>query len=485
MEASGELTIENFVNGNFVKSDELIDSFDPSTGRVWAKIPNSTETEVCQAVNAAKSAFKGWSGKPPQERSQILLQIANVLESKLDEFARFESRDQGKPVSLATMVDIPRAVYNLRFFATAILHHLNISHPLEKMDAFSYTTSEPVGVAGLISPWNLPIYLLTFKIAPCIAVGNTCVCKPSEMTSVTAWMLCKVFQQAGLPPGVVNMVFGTGLRTGNALIKHPDVPLISFTGSTATAETIQVAAAPFCKKLSLELGGKNPAVIFNDADFDKCIQFTIRSSFANQGEICLCTSRIFVQRGIYDQFVSKFVEATRNIKVGDPRVEDTRCGALVSKEHLAKVKGYVEIARKEGATVACGDEDLDLPQECKNGYFMRPTVITDVTDESRLMQEEIFGPVTCIVPFDTELEVIERANNVKYGLCATVWTRDTSCAHRVSHKLQAGSVWVNCWLVRDLSMPFGGMKSSGIGREGFRESIDFFTEKKTVCIQLN
>ncbi|XP_019632799.1 PREDICTED: aldehyde dehydrogenase family 8 member A1-like [Branchiostoma belcheri] len=480
-----ELVLQNFIDGQFVGTENHIDSYNPSTGEVYAKVPDSGEAEVNAAVHAAKEAFPGWSETPAAERSRIMNRIADLIESHLEEFAQAESRDQGKPVSLARTVDIPRAVYNFRFFATTILHTTDSSTYLDNMQATNYTIRTPLGVAGLISPWNLPLYLLTWKIAPAIACGNTVVCKPSEMTSVTAWMMCRLLNDAGLPQGVVNVVFGYGPKAGEAIVKHPDVPLVSFTGSTLVGQRITEQSAPQCKKLSLELGGKNPCIIFADADMEKCIPTVVRSSFANQGEVCLCSSRIFVQRSVYEQFLQKFVDATRKIQVGNPGDPMTTMGALISKEHLNKVKGYVNLAYEEGATILCGEgkEDLKLSDDLKNGYYMLPTVITDVKDSSRCMQEEIFGPVTCVVPFDTEDEVIIRANNVKYGLSASLWTQDVSRTMRMSRKLEAGTIWTNCWMVRDLNMPFGGMKSSGVGREGLKDSVDFFTEEKTVCIK--
>ncbi len=412
--------------------------------------------------------------------------LADILETQQEDFAQAESRDQGKPASLARRVDIPRMIYNFRFFSTVILHSNNSSSYLDKAEAVNYTTTTPIGVAGLISPWNLPMYLLTFKIAPCIAFGNTCVCKPSEMTSVTAWMFSKAVVQAGIPPGVINVVFGVGPRAGQALVQHPHVPLISFTGGTATAEHIIKTSAPHCKRLSLELGGKNPSVVFDDADFENCVQTCVRSSFTNQGEICLCTSRIFVQDTIFQKFVDRFVQETRKLKVGAPKEPDTNMGALISKEHLHKVKGYVSIAVQDGGLLMCGEgkESLDLHKENENGYFMRPTVIINVPDDSRSMQEEIFGPVTCINSFKSEEEAVQRANNVKFGLAACLWTSDVSRAHRVGHKLEAATVWTNCWMVRDLNMPFGGTKASGIGREGAKHSKEFYTEEKTICIKI-
>ncbi|XP_048035039.1 LOW QUALITY PROTEIN: 2-aminomuconic semialdehyde dehydrogenase [Megalobrama amblycephala] len=479
------LVLENYIGGKFVPCSKLIDSFNPSTGEVYCKVPDSGPEEVDAAVKAAKEAFPDWSAKSPAERSKVLNKLADLIEARLEEFAQAESKDQGKTITFARNVDIPRSAYNFRFFASSVLHHTNDCSQMDHMGCLNYTVRCPVGVAGLISPWNLPLYLLTWKIAPAVATGNTVVAKPSEMTSVTAWMMCQLLEEAGFPPGVVNMVFGTGPRAGDALVSHPDVPLISFTGSTATARLITERSAPYCKKLSLELGGKNPAIIFADADMEQCISTTVRSSFSNQGEICLCTSRIFVERSIYPEFLTQFVEAARLWKTGVPSDPSNDNGALISKEHLQKVKSYVALALTEGAQVHCGEgvDKLTLPQHNAGGYFMMPTVISGVKDSSALMQEEIFGPVTCVTPFDEEEEVISRANGVRYGLSATVWTRDVGRVHRVARKLQAGLVWTNCWLVRDLNLPFGGMKHSGIGREGGKDSYHFFTEVKAITIK--
>ncbi|KAK2856315.1 hypothetical protein Q5P01_005050 [Channa striata] len=479
------LILENYIGGKFVPCRNYIDSYDPSTGEVYCKVPDSGKEEVDAAVAAAKEAFPDWSAWSPQQRGQVLNKLADLIEAHLAEFVLAESRDQGKTITFARTVDIPRSAYNLRFFASSVLHHTSDCTHMDQAGCLNYTIRSPVGVAGLISPWNLPLYLLTWKIAPAIATGNTVVAKPSEMTSVTAWMMCKLLEQAGVPPGVVNIVFGSGPKAGDALVGHPDVPIISFTGSTATAQRITERSAPFCKKLSLELGGKNPAIVFADADLDQCIQTTVRSSFSNQGEICLCTSRVYVERSIYSEFLERFVTAAKKWKTGVPSDPSNNNGALISKEHLEKVRSFVALARSEGGVIHCGEgvDQLDLPEQNKSGYYMPVTVISGLPDSSRVMQEEIFGPVVCVSPFDTEDEAVSRGNGVRYGLGATVWSQDVGKVHRMANRLQAGLVWTNCWLIRDLNLPFGGMKNSGLGREGGKDSYHFFTEVKTVTIK--
>uniref|UniRef100_A0A2K6H081 Aldehyde dehydrogenase 8 family member A1 n=1 Tax=Propithecus coquereli TaxID=379532 RepID=A0A2K6H081_PROCO len=429
------LMLENFIDGKFLPCTSYIDSYDPSTGEVYYRVPDSGKEEIDAAVEAARRAFPGWSSRSPQERSQVLNKLADLLEQSLEELAQAESKDQGKTLTLARTMDIPRSVQNFRFFASSVLHHTSECTQMDHLGCMHYTVRTPVGI--------------------------------------------------GVPPGVVNIVFGTGPRVGEALVSHPEVPLISFTGSQPTAERITQLSAPHCKKLSLELGGKNPAIIFEDANLDECIPATVRSSFANQGEICLCTSRIFVQKSIYSEFLKRFVEATRKWKVGVPSDPSASMGALISKAHLEKVRSYVKKALSEGAQIQCGEgvDKLHLPARNQAGYFMLPTVITDIKDESCCMKEEIFGPVTCVTPFDSEEEVIQRANSVKYGLAATVWSRDVGRVHRVAKQLQSGLVWTNCWLIRELNLPFGGMKSSGIGREGAKDSYDFFTEIKTITVK--
>lgn len=474
------MILANFIDGRFVppQGGTYFDDIHPASGNVLAQIPDSDARDVALAVDAAKRAFPSWSVMRAEERSRILLKLADLIEQNLDELARLESDDNGKPVSLAKRMDIPRAVANFRFFATAILHHASEAHITDQV-ALNYTLRQPAGVAGLISPWNLPLYLLSWKIAPAIASGNTCVAKPSELTPLTANRLAELSLEAGLPPGVMNIVHGYGAKAGAAICEHPNVPLISFTGGTVTGAKVAAAAAPMFKKLSLELGGKNPNVIFADADLDEAITTSIQSSFANQGEICLCGSRIFVERTIYDQFVDRFVAATKQLRIGDPADASTEVGALISEAHLQKVTGYLALAKEEGGTIAIGGHRVDRP-----GYFLEPAVITGLGCECRVLQEEIFGPVVTITPFDDEADAIRSANSTRYGLSATLWTRDLQRAHRVAAALHAGTVWINCWLLRDLRVPFGGMKESGVGREGGFESLNFFTEAKNVCVKL-
>lgn len=472
--------LSNFIGGAFVPpvSGTWFDDLEPATGETIAQIPDSDAADVDRAVAAAKEAFPSWSATPAEERSRFLLQIADLIESHLDELAELESRDNGKPVSLAKRMDIPRAVANFRFFATAILHHASEAHVTDDR-ALNYTLRQPVGVAGLISPWNLPLYLLSWKIAPAIAAGNTCVAKPSELTPLTANRLAELMVEAELPAGVVNIVHGYGAKAGAAICAHPDVPLISFTGGTVTGANVAATAAPMFKKLSLELGGKNPNIVFADADLEDAVATSIRSSFSNQGEICLCGSRIFVERTIYDEFVERFVAATRKLRIGDPRDASTDVGALISEAHLAKVEGYLRLAKEEGGTIAVGGTRLD-----RKGFFLEPAVITGLGCDCRVLQEEIFGPVVTITPFDSEDEALRFANSTRYGLSATVWTRDLQRAHNVAAQLHAGTVWINCWLLRDLRVPFGGVKDSGVGREGGWDSLRFFTESRNVCVKL-
>ena len=474
------MQIANFINGEFVppRSGAYFDDINPATAEIIAAIPDSDERDVNDAVRAAKAAFPAWSRKSTAERSNLLLKLADLIEKNLDDLARTESIDNGKSISLARRLDIPRAVANFRFFATAILHQSSDAHVMDAA-ALNYTLRQPLGVVGLISPWNLPLYLLSWKIAPAIAAGNTCVTKPSELTPLTANRLAELSIEAGIPPGVINIVHGYGNKAGRALTCHDDVAAISFTGGTVTGAAVAANAAPRFKKLSLELGGKNPNLIFADADLDDAIATSIRSSFWNQGEICLCGSRIFVERSIHDEFVTRFAAAAKKLAIGDPLDDSTDVGALISDAHLQKVMGYIDLATNEGGIIVAGGHRLDRP-----GYFVEPTIITGLNCDCRVLQEEIFGPVVTVTPFDTEDEALTFANSTRYGLSATVWTRDLSRAHRVAASLDAGTIWINCWLLRDLRAPFGGMKESGMGREGGFESLNFFTEAKNVCVKI-
>jgi len=461
-----------------------LDDIDPSTGAVHAIVPASEATDVELAVAAGRRAFPGWAATPAAERSRILLRMADTLESRLEEFVRAESTDSGKPVRLARSLDIPRAVANLRFFATAILHTGSDLFATDDR-ALNYTLRRPRGVAGLISPWNLPLYLFTWKIAPAIATGNTVVAKPSELTPWTAAMLAELSAEAGLPPGVLNVVHGLGATAGAAIVDHPDIPAISFTGGTATGATIARTAGPVFKKLSLELGGKNATVVFGDVDLDEVLPGIVRSAFENQGEICLCGSRLFVEAPLFDRFVAAFADAVGRLRMGDPLDEATDQGALVSAAHREKVESYIELARDLGGEiVAGGGRPTGLPDRLAGGYFVEPTVVTGLPVDCRVNMEEIFGPVVTITPFTAEADAVAWANGTRYGLAASVWTNDLRRAHRVAGALDAGTVWVNTWLLRDLRVPFGGMKESGVGREGGDEALRFFTEPKTVSVAL-
>ncbi|NOS93213.1 MAG: aldehyde dehydrogenase [Cyclobacteriaceae bacterium] len=477
--------ISNYVNGQLVApiSGSYLENINPAEGKVYSLLPDSDERDVETAAVAAQSAFQSWSQMPLAKRASILLKIADLIDRDLELLAFSESVDQGKPMKLAESVDIPRASANMRFFATASMHMAAESHLMEG-EAINYTTRTPIGVAGCISPWNLPLYLFTWKIAPALASGCTVVAKPSELTPMTAFLFSKLCMEAGLPAGVLNIVHGLGKKVGQAIVEHPVISAISFTGGTVTGKTIAATAAPMFKKLSLELGGKNPNIIFADCDLEEALSTSINSSFSNQGEICLCGSRILVERSLYDRFVSDFVKRTKDLAVGDPLDETTRLGALVSEGHMQKVLSYIELAKQEGGTIACGGERVKVEGRCASGYFVAPTVITGLPQNCRTNQEEIFGPVVTIMPFDAEEEVIAFANSTAYGLSATVWTNNLKRAHRLAHQLKSGIIWINCWLLRDLRTPFGGMKQSGVGREGGWEAMRFFTEAKNVCVKL-
>lgn len=479
------LKLSNYINGKLVApvSGSYLDNYNPAEGTVYSVLPDSDVADVQHAVEAAREAFPQWATMAVEKRSAILLRIADLVERDMDKLAFAESIDTGKPVTLAKRMDIPRASSNMRFFATSALHFSSEAH-ITGDQAINYTARSPLGVAGCISPWNLPLYLFTWKIAPALAAGCTVVAKPSELTPMTAFLFSQLCMEAGLPAGVLNIVYGLGNKAGQRIVEHPDIAAISFTGGTVTGKKIATTAAPLFKKLSLELGGKNPNIIFGDCDFKQAVETTLQSSFSNQGEICLCGSRIFVERPIYERFVTEIVERTRALIVGDPLDDKTDIGALISEAHMNKVLGYVSLAQREGGEVLTGGKQVQVSGRCENGYFAEPAVITGLGPECKTNQEEIFGPLVTVLPFDTEEEAIAGANGTAYGLSATVWTENLKRAHRVSASLKSGIVWVNCWLFRDLRTPFGGMKQSGIGREGGWEALRFFTEAKNVCIKL-
>lgn len=478
--------LENYINGALVPpaSGDYLDNSDPAVGRVYSLIPDSDERDVAEAVAAARNAFPAWAARTPEQRHDILIRVSKLIERDLDELAEAESIDNGKPKTLAKAVDIPRAVSNFKFYATAAMHFASESHQMAG-EAINYTLRQPLGAVGCISPWNLPLYLFTWKIAPALAAGNCVVAKPTEITPMTAYLLSKLCIEAGLPSGVLNVVHGLGARAGAAVVRHEDIRAISFTGGTKTGEWIAREAAPKFKKLSLELGGKNPNIIFADCDYQRMLETTIRSSFANQGQICLCGSRIFVERPLYENFCGDFAERVKALQIGDPLDAATDVGAVVSEPHMEKILSYIELAQEEGGRILSGGNQVRPAGRCADGYFVEPTIIENLSPDCRTNQEEIFGPVVSVQPFDTEEEVLSQANSTRYGLSATVWTENLNRAHRVAERLESGIVWINTWLLRDLRTPFGGVKDSGMGREGGFEALRFFTEEKNVCVKVN
>ncbi len=477
--------IQNYIGGTLQppESGRYLENIEPATGRPYCLIPDSDSQDVEQAVRAAKQAFPTWSKMPAAERSRILLNISARIADHLQDLAHAESRDNGKPLKLAQTVDIPRARDNFAFFATAILHTASDTHDMGET-GFNYTLRQPVGVAGCISPWNLPLYLFTWKVAPALAAGCTVVSKPSEVTPYTAYMLSKLCIEAGLPAGVLNIVHGYGQKAGRAIAEHPEIKAISFTGGTATGKQIAQAAAPYLKKLSLELGGKNATIIMEDCNYSKALSTAVRASFSNQGQICLCGSRILIQRSIYDRFKEDFVKKVKTLKVGSPYEEDTQIGALVSEQHMQKVLSYIELAKKEGGKISAGGKPADMPYPFDKGYYLEPTVIDGLPQNCRTNTEEIFGPVVTLQPFDTMDEAVQLANATEYGLACSIFTTNLNSAHQMAKAIDAGIIWINTWLLRDLRTPFGGMKSSGLGREGGRYALEFFTEPKNICVAI-
>lgn len=473
---------QHYIEGKYIPSTDgkVFQNINPVTEEVLGVVSEGGREEVDRAVQVARRALKGeWGKMPLRQRSMILRKIGDLILQRKEELAMLETLDTGKPLWLSNSVDIERAAYNFHFFAD---YMISIGSETFQQDdiAIHYAVRRPVGVVGLINPWNLPLLLMTWKLAPALAAGNTVVMKPSEVTPMTATVLAQICTDAGIPDGVVNMVHGFG-KTGALITSHPDVDAIAFTGETVTGSEIMKSAAPTLKKLSFELGGKNPNIIFADADLDDCIETTLRSSFINQGEVCLCGSRIYVERPIYDEFLEKFVLKTKEMIVGDPLNPQTKVGALISEEHYKKVLSYIEIARQEGASILTGGK---RPVGLEKGYFLEPTIIVGLDRNSRCVREEIFGPVVTVLPFDTEEELLEQVNDTHYGLSASLWSTNLKRAHRVAGQIEAGMVWINTWFLRDLRTPFGGMKHSGIGREGGAHSFDFYTELTNITVKL-
>src|SRR5690554_4125970 len=476
--------ILNYIDGKLIapQSGAFFDNINPATGKVLCLIPNSQKEDVDLAVEAATNAFPYWSNLSIEERGDWLMKLADGISHRMDEFVEAESKDNGKPIKLARQVDIPRAISNFKFFATGIQHYASQSHEMVGV-GINYTLRRPLGVVGCISPWNLPLYLFSWKIAPALAAGNTVIAKPSEITPMTAYLLSKTVADAGLPPGVLNIVHGLGSKAGDAMTRLEGIKAISFTGGTETGKRIVEVAGTRFKKLSLELGGKNANLIFNDCDFEDMLRTTIRSSFANQGQICLCGSRILVEQTLYEKFKKAFVAKVSAMEVGDPSLHETRMGAVVSASHRDKILNYIAIAAEEGGNILCGGKSLKLEGDLSGGYFIQPTVIEGLAQECRANQEEIFNPVVTIEPFRNDEDAVTKANATKYGLSCTIWTKDLKRAHKLTSEVEAGIVWVNCWLERDLRTPFRGIKSSGVGHEGGFEAMRFFTEPKNVCIK--
>ncbi len=477
------INIKNYIDGQLLEpgSGDYLENVNPAIGQVYSQVPNSQLDDIDAAVESAEKAFPKWAGMPAAQRSEILRKLADLVDQNRERLVNAETDDNGKPLRLARAVDIPRVSANIRFYAGLSEGFASESHAMP--DGINYTLRQPLGVVGIISPWNLPLYLLSWKISPALAIGNCVVAKPSEVTPMTAYLFSQLCIEAGMPPGVLNIVHGGGATTGNAMLTHPGIKAISFTGGTQTGEHIARTIAPQFKKYSLELGGKNPNVVFADCDYERALATSLQSAFANQGQICLCGSRILVQKDLYDRFLSDFVTRAKAMKVGDPHEPESDLGAVVSQPHQEKVLQCIETGKQEGGELQCGGAAISLTGRCADGFFIQPTVFTGLANESQTNQQEIFGPVVTIQSFKDEDEAVALANGTRYGLSSSIWTSDISRGHRMAARINTGVVWINTWMVRDLRTPFGGMKSSGTGREGGQESLRFFTEPKNVFVK--
>lgn len=481
--------IQNYINGELIGpvNNQYLDNYEPATGKIYSLIPESDSSDLELAVKAAERAKQEWADMPHESRSVLLMKLADAIDAAGDELAKAEAIDNGKPIAFARAVDSYRSAANIRFFANAATQFSSECHDMGAVGV-NYTLRQPIGIVGCISPWNLPLYLFTWKIAPALASGNCVIAKPSEVTPMTAYIFSRLCIEVGIPKGVINILHGTGPSIGAPLVEHNKIKAISFTGGSSTGKAIASVIAPKLKKFSLELGGKNPTLVFADScntssDFETTVSEVARAAFSNQGQICLCGSRIYVEKSIYEKFKTAFIEKISQLKIGDPLDENTQHGALVSEQHRDKVYSYIELAKEEGGTILTGGSKVTVDGRCQQGYFIEPTVIEGLSSECRVNQEEIFGPVCTIQPFATEEEVLAKANGTEYGLATSVWSQDISRCHRLSAQLDFGIVWINTWLLRDLRTPFGGMKSSGMGREGGLEAMRFFTEPKNVCIK--
>ncbi|MFU8895285.1 MAG: aldehyde dehydrogenase [Gammaproteobacteria bacterium] len=478
------LEVYNYIDGRLQppSGDDWLELYEPATGQACGRVADSSAADLQQAIAAARLAQPEWRRAGSAVRAGWLNALADLVESRAEQLAEAESTDTGKPLSLARNADIPRVAANLRFFAAAATQFASESHPMGDAGV-NFTLREPLGVVGCISPWNLPLYLLSWKIAPALAAGNCVIAKPSELAPVTAGLLAELCIEAGLPPGVLNMLHGQGAGIGQQLVADPAIRAISFTGGTRTGASIAQAVAPSFRKVSLELGGKNPTIVFADCDFERTLEGVLRAAFTNQGQVCMCGSRILVEAPLYERFRDALVQRVRAMRVGDPHDPATEQGALISAQHRQKVLDHIAVAQAEGGRLLCGGEAFTPPGErCRDGWFVSPALFENLSPECRTNQEEIFGPVATLAPFKDEDDAVALANGVSYGLATSIWGRDIGRCHRVAARVEAGMVWVNCWMVRDLRTPLGGMKNSGLGREGGFEAMRFFTEAKNVCV---
>lgn len=475
--------VKHWIDGRQVDSAERFVTTNPATGEAITEVASGGEPEINAAVAAAKAAFPAWANTPAKQRAKLMRRLGELIEQNVPHLAALETMDTGLPIAQTSKQLIPRASENFHFFAEVCTQVNGRTYPVDDQ-MLNYTLYQPVGVCALISPWNVPFMTATWKVAPCLALGNTAVLKMSELSPLTADQLGRLALEAGIPPGVLNVVQGYGATAGDALVRHPDVRVVSFTGGTTTGKRIMERAG--LKKFSMELGGKSPVLVFDDADLDRALDASLFTIFSINGERCTAGSRIFVQESVYDDFVRKFAERAKRLVVGDPADEKTHVGSMITRAHWEKVTGYIRLGEQEGAKILAGgaEKPVGLPGHLQNGNFVAPTVLANVDNRMRVAQEEIFGPVACLIPFKDEADGLKLANDVEYGLASYIWTQDVGKVHRVARGIEAGMVFVNSQNVRDLRQPFGGVKASGTGREGGEYSLEVFAEIKNVCISM-